>query len=69
MKVKKLSMLVSEDLIRRIDEIKEKMGIKSRADMVSMILYQYLDQRGALEVLPELIKKVDELEKMKEIQK
>jgi metal-responsive CopG/Arc/MetJ family transcriptional regulator len=69
MKVKKLSMLVSEDLIKKIDVLKEKMGIKSRADMVSMILYQYVEQRGALEVLPELIKKVDELEKMKEIQK
>lgn len=62
-------MLVSEDLIGRIDALKEKMGIKSRADMVSMILYQYIEQRGALEVLPELIKKVDEMERMKEMQK
>lgn len=62
-------MLVSEDLIERIDALKEKMGIKSRADMVSMILYQYIEQRGALEVLPELIKKVDEMERMKEMQK
>jgi metal-responsive CopG/Arc/MetJ family transcriptional regulator len=64
----KITTTLSDDMAKKVDIVKKEAGI-SRGAVISMALMDYFKQRETMDMLPELMEKIEKLEALNKDQK